>query len=49
MNRTTGDFAVYAEKTVVEEVEDPVAGDQPGRRKNDQRQVSSWVMLSRCL
>ena len=24
MNRTTGDFAVYAEKTVVEEVEDPV-------------------------
>ena len=24
MNRETGDFAVYAEKTVVEEVEDPI-------------------------
>ena len=41
MNRTTGDFAVYAEKTVVERGRRPGYGDQPGRRKNDQRQVSA--------
>ena len=41
MNRTTGDFAVYAEKTIVEEVEDPVMEIEPGRRKNDRRQVSA--------
>ena len=28
INRETGDFAVYAEKTVVEEVEDPARADQ---------------------
>ena len=31
MNRETCDYAVYAEKEVVEEVMDPATGDQPGR------------------
>lgn len=41
MNRTTGDFAVYAEDRSRRGRRSGY-GDQPGRCKNDQRKIPAW-------